>query len=34
AFSSEDGGHFQPDMDTLFLRHLSLVSYYLQNKAT
>ncbi|AXX99974.1 DUF484 family protein [Vibrio alfacsensis] len=29
AFSSEDGGHFQPDMDTLFLRHLSLVVAYL-----
>ncbi|GAK84773.1 protein of unknown function DUF484 [Vibrio ponticus] len=25
AFSSEDGGHFQPHMDTLFLRHLALV---------
>nr|WP_217702244.1 DUF484 family protein [Vibrio ostreicida] len=25
AFSSADGGHFQPDMDTLFLRHLVLV---------
>jgi uncharacterized protein YigA (DUF484 family) len=25
AFSSEDGGHFQPYMDTLFLRHLALV---------
>lgn len=29
AFSSEDGGHFQPDMDTLFLRHLSLVVAHL-----
>ncbi|MCY9873693.1 DUF484 family protein [Vibrio barjaei] len=28
-FSSEDGGHFQPDMDTLFLRHLALVVSYL-----
>ena len=28
-FSSEDGGHFQPDMDTLFLRHLALVLSYL-----
>ena len=25
AFSSEDGGHFQPHMDTLFLRHLASV---------
>ncbi|USD65367.1 DUF484 family protein [Vibrio sp. SCSIO 43136] len=25
AFASEDGGHFQPNMDTLFLRHLCLV---------
>ncbi len=32
AFSSEDGGHFQPEMDTLFLRHLSyLVSYLSDN---
>ncbi len=29
AFSSEDGGHFQPSMDTLFLRHLSLVVSHL-----
>lgn len=25
AFSSEEGGHFQPCMDTLFLRHLAIV---------
>lgn len=29
AFASTDGGHFQPDMDTLFLRHLSLVVAHL-----
>jgi hypothetical protein len=29
AFSSEDGGHFQPNMDTLFLRHLALVVSHL-----
>ncbi|WP_117236429.1 DUF484 family protein [Vibrio maerlii] len=29
AFSSEDGGHFQPSMDTLFLHHLSLVVSHL-----
>lgn len=29
AFSSDDGGHFQPHMDTLFLRHLALVLSYL-----
>ncbi len=29
AFSSEDGGHFQPSMDTLFLRHLALVLSHL-----
>ncbi|EGR0636703.1 3',5'-cyclic-nucleotide phosphodiesterase [Vibrio vulnificus] len=29
AFSSADGGHFQPEMDTLFLRHLSLVVAHL-----
>lgn len=29
AFSSEDGGHFQPHMDTLFLRHLALVFSHL-----
>ncbi|PMH45452.1 3',5'-cyclic-nucleotide phosphodiesterase [Vibrio sp. 10N.286.49.B3] len=29
AFSSEDGGHFQPNMDTLFLRHLALVVAHL-----
>ncbi len=29
AFSSEDGGHFQPHMDTLFLRHLALVLSHL-----
>ncbi|GEM76893.1 DUF484 family protein [Vibrio sagamiensis] len=29
VFASEDGGHFQPDMDTLFLRHLSLVVTHL-----
>ncbi|MBW3698546.1 DUF484 family protein [Vibrio sp. T187] len=31
AFSSEDGGHFQPYMDTLFLRHLALVVAHLAN---
>ncbi len=31
AFASEDGGHFQPSMDTLFLRHLSLVLSHLIN---
>lgn len=31
AFSSEDGGHFQPCMDTLFLRHLSAVLTHLVN---
>ncbi|WP_428773591.1 DUF484 family protein [Vibrio sp.] len=29
AFASEDGGHFQPHMDTLFLRHLALVFSHL-----
>jgi uncharacterized protein YigA (DUF484 family) len=29
AFSSDDGGHFQPHMDTLFLRHLALVVSHL-----
>lgn len=29
AFSSCDGGHFQPHMDTLFLRHLALVLSHL-----
>ncbi|WP_165312592.1 DUF484 family protein [Vibrio ziniensis] len=29
AFASEDGGHFQPSMDTLFLRHLALVVSHL-----
>lgn len=29
AFSSEDGGHFQPCMDTLFLRHLAIVFSHL-----
>ncbi|MFV0399520.1 MAG: DUF484 family protein [Oscillospiraceae bacterium] len=29
AFSSEDGGHFQPSMDTLFLRHRALVVSHL-----
>lgn len=29
AFSSDDGGHFQPNMDTLFLRHLSVVVSHL-----
>jgi len=29
AFSSEDGGHFQPCMDTVFLRHLSVVLTHL-----
>jgi len=29
AFSSDDGGHFQPYMDTLFLRHLALVVAHL-----
>ena len=29
VFASCDGGHFQPDMDTLFLRHLALVLSYL-----
>ncbi|MCL9783550.1 DUF484 family protein [Vibrio sp. S4M6] len=28
-FSSDDGGHFQPSMDTLFLRHLALVFSHL-----
>lgn len=28
-FGSEDGGHFQPNMDTLFLRHLALVFSHL-----
>ncbi len=28
-FSSKDGGHFQPDQDTLFLRHLALVCSHL-----
>jgi uncharacterized protein YigA (DUF484 family) len=28
-FSSSDGGHFQPHMDTLFLRHLALVLSHL-----
>lgn len=32
AFSSEDGGHFQPCMDTLFLRHLSDVLVHLINE--
>ncbi len=31
AFSSDDGGHFQPCMDTLFLRHLSVVLTHLVN---
>ncbi|MGR5120608.1 DUF484 family protein [Vibrio astriarenae] len=31
AFSSEDGGHFQPQMDTLFLRHLALVLTHVIN---
>lgn len=31
AFSSDDGGHFQPCMDTLFLRHLSVVLTHLIN---
>ncbi len=34
AFASEDGGHFQPDMDTLFLRHLSLVVAHLAQTLT
>ncbi|MGF1743240.1 DUF484 family protein [Vibrio profundum] len=29
SFVSEDGGHFQPHMDTLFLRHLALVFTHL-----
>lgn len=29
AFSSNDGGHFQPNMDTLFLRHLATVVSHL-----
>ncbi|MFY2510307.1 DUF484 family protein [Vibrio pectenicida] len=29
VFSSSDGGHFQPNMDTLFLRHLTLVLSHL-----
>ncbi|WP_099610354.1 DUF484 family protein [Vibrio fujianensis] len=29
AFASTDGGHFQPCMDTLFLRHLALVLTHL-----
>lgn len=29
AFSSDDGGHFQPCMDTLFLRHLTTILAYL-----
>ncbi|WED21775.1 DUF484 family protein [Vibrio sp. JC009] len=29
AFSSEDGGHFQPNMDTLFLKHLALTVSHL-----
>ncbi|CAH0527385.1 DUF484 family protein [Vibrio hippocampi] len=28
-FSSDEGGHFQPDMDTLFLRHLAMLVSYL-----
>ncbi|MGF1698605.1 DUF484 family protein [Vibrio lamellibrachiae] len=31
AFSSDDGGHFQPHLDTLFLRHLALVVSHLTN---
>ncbi|HBV76531.1 MULTISPECIES: DUF484 family protein [Vibrio] len=32
AFSSQEGGHFQPEMDTLFLRHLSsLVAFLVAN---
>lgn len=31
AFSSEDGGHFQPSMDTLFLCHLSQVLIHLMD---
>lgn len=31
AFSSDDGGHFQPQMDTLFLRHLALVFTHVIN---
>ena len=31
AFSSQEGGHFQPEMDTLFLRHLTeLVTFMIQ----
>ncbi|TVO37138.1 DUF484 family protein [Vibrio algivorus] len=31
AFSSQEGGHFQPEMDTLFLRHLTeLVTFMVQ----
>ncbi|MFV0575796.1 MAG: DUF484 family protein [Vibrio sp.] len=32
AFSSQEGGHFQPEMDTLFLRHLaSLVTFMIRH---
>lgn len=31
AFSSSDGGHFQPCMDTLFLRHLALLLTHLMS---
>lgn len=34
TFSSQEGGHFQPEMDTLFLRHLSsLVAFLVANFA-
>ncbi len=29
AFSSEDGGHFQPEMDTFFLHHLAITVSHL-----
>ncbi|OEF26098.1 DUF484 family protein [Vibrio rumoiensis] len=29
AFSSQEGGHFQPEMDTLFLRHLTALVTFL-----
>lgn len=32
AFSSQEGGHFQPEMDTLFLRHVAvLVTFMVQH---
>jgi uncharacterized protein YigA (DUF484 family) len=29
VFASEDGGHFRPEQDTLFLRHLALVTAHM-----